>query len=98
MKRWSLEALWFPTLAARDKDAARMGRGSFRDVDRSRPKPRIDRLTCTAPLAYGDNQREGRIQSAERAVPTFCKTHSNETSFSLINADSRHSAKGASYA
>src|ERR1700722_8403604 len=42
--------------------------------------------------------REGRIQSAERAVPTHPnKTEGYEPSFSLIGADSRHALKGDSY-
>src|SRR5215472_2644178 len=53
-------------------------------------------LSATSRLAY--KQREGRIQSAERAVPTFCKFQFDETSFSLKTADSRHMTKGASYA
>jgi len=43
-------------------------------------------------------QRAGRIQSAERAVPTRLSPECGyEPSFSLIRADSRHSAKGDSY-
>src|SRR5438093_12450371 len=43
-------------------------------------------------------QREGRIQSAERAVPTRSrKFEGYEPSFSLIRADSRHVKKGDSY-
>jgi len=42
--------------------------------------------------------REGRIQSAGRAVPTHRKTiEGYEPSFSLIRADSRHASKGDSY-
>jgi hypothetical protein len=37
------------------------------------------------------SQRRGRIQSAERAVPTFKQNNEGyEPSFSLIWADSRH--------
>jgi len=35
------------------------------------------------------NQREGRIQSAERAVPTSNSAKQYESSFSLTSADSR---------
>jgi hypothetical protein len=54
-------------------------------------------LTGTRPLpidfapigGYAFDQREGRIQSAERAVPTSNSTRQYESSFSLTRADSR---------
>jgi hypothetical protein len=39
--------------------------------------------------SYAFDQREGRIQSAERAVPTSSSIKLYESSFSLTSADSR---------
>jgi hypothetical protein len=41
----------------------------------------------TIPDPYREFQREGRIQSAERAVPTLAVAQSSESSFSLTLAD-----------
>src|SRR4051812_7024062 len=47
---------------------------------------------------YHGHQRAGRIQSAERAVPTrYNRSEGYEPSFSLIRADSRRAMKGDSY-
>jgi hypothetical protein len=49
------------------------------------------------PLMLRLPQREGRILSAERAVPTHSAVFlKDELSFSLISADSRHAMRGDS--
>ena len=45
---------------------------------------------------YAGGRREGRIPSAERAVPTLRNYEGYEPSFSLIWADSRQVTKGRS--
>jgi len=58
----------------------------------------ISGLTMLAEMPILAAEREGRLQSAERAVPTLRKvSKANEPSFSLTCADSRRAVKGASY-
>jgi len=54
---------------------------------------RADLTTFLIEHPYNRDEREGRFQSAERAVPTHTNDEGDEPSFSLIRADSRRVMK-----
>src|ERR1700722_47634 len=54
-------------------------------------------LTVTPQFTYSKREREGRLQSAERAVPTCIINLKDGPSFSLISCGLQAAVKGASY-